>query len=152
MVAVAWLVLEDPEREPRMVYATGIYYATLASFRIRRRRSRLGSKHRIRLICYTASDYTPLPVVNVCYGPVRPSKQEKAPTSLSVCRYAPRVLLTERNMDAYESFNETHFATRRRRENLTAVACSPCRHSKLKVSYLVSARMLVCIRKHKLTR
>lgn len=46
-------------------------------------------------------------------------------------------------MDSYNSPPEIQLPSRRRRENLTAVACSPCRQSKLKVRYLVGLSLML---------
>lgn len=54
-------------------------------------------------------------------------------------------------MDSNNEPSETQLPTRRRREHLTAVACSPCRHSKLKVRYLRRPGCW-CARKRRLTR
>ena len=57
-------MLKATEREPREGYATGTSHATLASFSTWKPRSQLGSKRRERLNCYTASDRTPITMVD----------------------------------------------------------------------------------------
>lgn len=104
--------------------------------------------------CYTAADETPAPIVNCALLLLDLLQKRRCRHLQSVCSNvgALCLLLLRSVMDPCDPVTETQLPTRRRRENLTAVACSPCRHSKLKVRYYCLHRPRCCIYKRTLTR